>query len=250
MDVQVQIGQNKFTANLNKPLDISLAVMRSGVKAWYVNEPEIEPERGEGFVGSVAEGGSVNFFHLFFHPHGHGTHTECVGHITPQKESINQLVDGFHTVAQLITVAPAKVGEDTVVQKSQLEKVNWEDTEAAIIRTLPNPIKKKTTNYSNTNPTYFEAAALAFLREKGIKHLLVDTPSVDRESDEGKMLAHKAFWNFDELNKTGNTNTITELIYVNESIADGLYLLNLQVAAIENDAAPSRPLLYNLIANN
>lgn len=250
MDVQVQIGQNKFTANLNKPLDISLAVMRSGVKAWYVNEPEIEPERGEGFVGSVAEGGSVNFFHLFFHPHGHGTHTECIGHITPQKESINQIASNFHSVAQLVTVAPAKVGEDTVVQKSQLEKVSWENTEAAIIRTLPNKPEKKTVNYSNTNPTYFEAAALEFLREKGIKHLLVDTPSVDRENDEGKMLAHKAFWNFDELNKTGNDNTITELIYVNESIADGLYLLNLQVAAIENDAAPSRPLLYNLIANN
>lgn len=250
MDVQVQIGQNKFAANLNKPLDISLAVMRSGVKAWYVNEPEIEPERGEGFVGSVAEGGSVNFFHLFFHPHGHGTHTECVGHITPQKESINQIVSNFHSVAQLVTIAPAKVGEDTVVQKSQLEKVSWENMEAAIIRTLPNKPEKKTVNYSNTNPTYFEAAALEFLREKGIKHLLVDTPSVDRENDEGKMLAHKAFWNFDELNKTGNDNTITELIYVNESIADGLYLLNLQVAAIENDAAPSRPLLYNLIANN
>jgi kynurenine formamidase len=39
-----------------------------------------------------------------------------------------------------------------------------------------------------------EDAAL-FLHESGIKHLLIDLPSVDKEKDEGKLLAHKAFWN-------------------------------------------------------
>jgi hypothetical protein len=41
--------------------------------------------------------------------------------------------------------------------------------------------------------------------------------------------------------------TITEMIYVRDEVADGLYLLNLQIAPFVSDAAPSRPLLYPLI---
>jgi len=37
--------------------------------------------------------------------------------------------------------------------------------------------------------------------------------------------------------------TITEMVFVDDSIADGLYLLNLQVASLRNDAAPSRPVI-------
>ena len=34
------------------------------------------------WVASVQEGASVNFNNIAFNPHAHGTHTECVGHIT------------------------------------------------------------------------------------------------------------------------------------------------------------------------
>ena len=49
--------------------------------------------------------------------------------------------------------------------------------------------------YSNTNPPYLLDAAANYLKEKGIKHLLIDLPSVDKEKDNGKLLAHNAFWN-------------------------------------------------------
>ena len=39
---------------------------------------------------------------------------------------------------------------------------------------------------------------------------------------------------------------VTELAYVPDSVADGLYLLDLQVPAFGADAAPSRPVLYPL----
>ena len=80
-----------------------------------------------------------------------------------------------------------------------------------------------------------------FIRERGIKHLLIDQPSVDREHDEGKLLAHKAFWNYSI--KERLDATITELIYAPDSIPDGYYLLNLQIAPFENDASPSKPIL-------
>jgi hypothetical protein len=84
----------------------------------------------------------------------------------------------------------------------------------------------------------------------GIKHLLIDLPSVDREEDGGRLAAHKAFWNVldtTNLNPEARVDcTITEMIYVNDAILDGSYVLNLQIASFENDASPSKPLLYAL----
>ena len=79
----------------------------------------------------------------------------------------------------------------------------------------------------------------------GVKHLLIDLPSVDKEKDEGALKAHKAFW--DVNGKTRKDCTITEFIYVPNKIADGTYFLNLQIAPFENDATPSKPVLYTLI---
>jgi arylformamidase len=78
----------------------------------------------------------------------------------------------------------------------------------------------------------------------GLDHLLIDLPSVDRESDGGKLLAHKAFWQFPE--RIRKNCTITELVYVADTIQDGLYFLNLQITSLEMDASPSKPVLYNL----
>ena len=41
-------------------------------------------------------------------------------------------------------------------------------------------------------------------------------------------------------------STITELIYVPNNVADGEYLLNLQVASFDTDASPSRPILFKV----
>lgn len=75
-------------------------------------------------------------------------------------------------------------------------------------------------------------------------------PSVDKEHDEGKLLAHKAFWNVkDTLNLNSDARlsaTITEMIYVPDEIEDGNYILNLQIASFENDASPSKPILYKI----
>ena len=38
--------------------------------------------------------------------------------------------------------------------------------------------------------------------------------------------------------------TITEMAYIDNTITDGFYFLNLQTPAFINDAAPSRPMLY------
>lgn len=246
---------NEFKVDLSKPIDISIPITNTDENpiAWYIEKPVIEPVVFGDWIGSIQEGASTNFNNITFNPHGHGTHTECLGHITREFYSINQCLKQFFFLAELISVIPEMQGEDWVITKNHLSTaLKGTIPEAIIIRTLPNFKIKKSLNYSNTNPPYLTEDAARFIRESGIKHLLIDLPSVDKEHDEGKLLAHKAFWNVKDVNNLNADArldcTITEMIYVGDEVPDGSYLLNLQIASFENDASPSKPILYCPIA--
>ena len=238
----------KIKVDLEQPLDISIPLKAGpgNVSAWYLDPISIEPVKTDQFVGDVNQGGSVNFRNIAFNPHGHGTHTECVGHISKAFYSVNETLSHYYFMAQVISVTPEMQGEDGVITQNQLQQaLHGSQTEAVIIRTLPNPTSKKAHQYSSTNPPYLEEAAAQWLHDSGIKHLLIDLPSVDRELDEGKLLAHRAFWNYPDAPRLDCT--ITELIYVPDAVADGAYLLEFQFPPFENDASPSRPVLYKLL---
>jgi len=245
---------NTFQIDLSKPIDISIPLTNTDANpiAWYIEKPTIEPVKFGDWIGKVSTGkSSTNFNNIFFNPHGHGTHTECLGHITREFYSINQCLKQFFFTAELISVEPEKRDEDLVITKNNLEHLIKDSSpEALIIRTLPNLEDKTSKKYSNTNPPYLTQEAATYIREKNIKHLLIDLPSVDKEHDDGKLVAHKAFWNVKDvnnLNKDARLNcTITELIYVSNDVKDGNYILNLQIASFENDASPSKPVLYSL----
>lgn len=234
----------------SEPLDVSipLSATNDNPRAWYVDPPRFEPVRTEHYTGSIAEGGSVNFRDIYFNPHGHGTHTECLGHITPEVWSVNERVKEYWYEATLISVQPeARRHEDgalDAVITPECLPLPEKCGKALLIRTLPNTSTKCTQNYSSTNPAYFDTACVALILEKGVEHLLIDLPSVDRESDEGKLAFHHAFWEVPA--NPNHTRTITELIFVKDEIEDGNYLLNLQLAPFENDASPSRPVLYKI----
>ncbi|WP_343487355.1 cyclase family protein [Allomuricauda sp. d1] len=248
MQATIKYNNGLYTIDLSKPLDISIPIRggENNVNAWYVDPAKIAPHRDGDFIGKVSEGASTNFNDIWFNPHAHGTHTECVGHITKTFHSINQNLNNFFFAAELLTLAPEKKGEDFVISKKQLQYVLGGGTrDAVIIRTLPNTKAKLSRQYSHTNPPYLLEEAAQFLAEKGVGHLLIDLPSVDKEKDNGELLSHKAFWNVGGVIR--KHATITELVYVRNTIADGKYFLNLQVAPFENDAAPSRPVLYKAI---
>jgi kynurenine formamidase len=232
----------------NDPIDLSIGLKNGNdnLRAWYVNPPRFEPVRANGFLGSVAEGGSVNFRDIFFNPHGHGTHTECCGHITKEVHSINQNLKNYFFKATLISITPDKlVNGDLVIFKHHFDQLNQtEFSEALIVRTLPNGNHKKTMDYSDSNPAYFDLSVMEVVNKHVVQHLLIDLPSVDRESDGGALAFHHAFWNVPS--SPNLMKTITELIYVDSQIEDGQYILELQVAPFENDASPSRPILYKL----
>ncbi len=250
MKAQFTFQNRHFKADLTNPIDISipLAAGDGRLSAWYVPPISIEPVRGDGFIGSVAEGGSVNFRNITFNPHGHGTHTECLGHITQEVHSVNQSLTNFFFPATLITVSPSRADaqtENAVVGDLVITPNHIPDgplPKALVLRTTPNTASKTLMAHSNTNPPYILAQTMSKIVSAGVEHLLIDLPSVDRESDGGQLVAHHIFWRLPDHPR--ESATITELIYVEDHIKDGIYLLNLQTAPFENDATPSRPVLY------
>jgi kynurenine formamidase len=246
MKAIIKIKGKSYEVGLARPLDISLPLRgdKKNVRAWHVGIPKIEPVSTGRKIFEVRHGAPVNFRNISFNPHGHGTHTECVGHITRKDISLYECFSEFFMPAILISVKPEKQkNNDRVITTGQIESALKGQTAAAIIiRTLPNGPSKKSFCYSGTNPAYLHHEAAAWLRNRGFRHLLIDLPSVDRENDNGLLLSHHAFWNHPQ--KTRKDCTITELIYAKNSIKDGMYFLNLVPASIINDAAPVRAVLY------
>jgi hypothetical protein len=114
-----------------------------------------------------------------------------------------------------------------------------------VLRTLPNDESKISKSY--TNPPFLTETAAIYLRSVlHTNHLLVDLPSVDREDDQGLLACHRIFWSKDGALNKSSSYTITELCYVPNYLNDGIFMLNLGIAPLELDAAPSRPLLYPL----
>ncbi len=239
---------NSYEIDFSQPLDISISLRGDDKNpmAWYLKHPEITAVHDANFIGKVSQGSSVNFNNIWFNPHAHATHTECVGHISNEFHSIQQHLKTYFFKARLISVEPEKKGEDLVITKRMIaRKLDKLDAEAVVIRCLPNYIGKISKNHSHSNWPYLEEEAAIYLRDSGIKHLLIDQPSVDKEKDDGKLLAHRAFWNYPK--NTRFDATITELIYVPNKIEDGDYFINLQPASFENDAAPCKPVLYKIL---
>lgn len=247
MFTEINFNNKTYRATLNDCIDISIPLCAGveNVNAWWAAPVTIEAVRTETFIGDVNQGGSVNFRNVALNPHGNGTHTECVGHISSEPYTINQCLKNFFFVAQLITVSPTEIDNgDKVIFTESISNVLLPNVDAIIIRTLPNDNSKMTRQYSGTNFAYVQNEVMELMVKNNVQHFLIDLPSVDREFDDGKLQAHHTFWQYPHATRT--QCTITEMVYIENNIDDGLYLLNLQITALENDATPSKPVLFRM----
>ncbi len=261
MIITFDIDGRQLKYDASAPIDISMPLRFNGPQpnAFGVDAATAST------LGDTRDGSSVNFEQYTFIPHCNGTHTECVGHITDERISVRDRLRDVMMPAVLVTVEPQVLSEppasaggrfarDKVISaellRRQLSKVAATPPQALIIRTLPNDDGKLTRRYDTDDiPPYFTAEAIGYIVGCGFRHLLVDLPSLDR-LDDPALPAHRTFWHMEpgsrEVNADTRLNsTITELIYVPNEVADGEYLLNLQIAPSDTDAAPSRPLLLS-----
>jgi len=248
MILQFTIEGKNYKVDSGKPKEITIP-LKSGkdqVSCFHIPPYHSEPLVVGSFVGDRSQGGSVNCSLISVYPHGNGTHTECVGHISDEKHNIYDSLKESFFPAKLITVLPEINSDgDFVIGVKQLEiHLSEIKTNALLIRTLPNSVDKRSKNYSGKNPPHINPDAMNAIVAGGIEHLIVDLPSVDKEEDGGKLLSHHIFWNYPADPRTHCT--ITELVYIPEDIIDGLYLVNIQTGAYDVDASPSRVVLYGL----
>jgi len=222
-----------------------------------------------GFTGDTRVGGSCNVDSLEMIPHCNGTHTETVGHIVNEDIWVGHAALDVLSLAFLVTVEPVLAKDTADTYRPKLEPENWVITRemleeaiakvgmiqevkptALIVRTLPNSNDKCARAYSTeSQPPFFTVEACQLINETGVRHLLVDFPSVDRMNDDGLLTNHHIFWNVEERTHelsagTWQEKTITEMIFVADEINNGIYGLNLQVPAFGSDAAPSRPVMF------
>lgn len=269
LQITAVVGEFRYAVNVQHPRHISIPLRFDGPQLRLFGAPPArsEPYAAGGFIGDVRQGGSCNCDTITVAPHLNGTHTECLGHIAHARVAIHDLLQDSLIPVTLITVAPQSAHEtkenydpalrprDRMITRAALDSAlghrHSAFLEGLVIRTTPNDAKKMTQDYDIDRPAFFSIEAIRYLAEFGVKHLLTDLPSIDRLDDEGKLTNHHIYWDvplgrYPTEDDIIPLRTITELIYAPDSIADGEYLLNLQIAPLVSDAAPSRPILYEL----
>jgi hypothetical protein len=133
---------------------------------------------------------------------------------------------------------------DQVLDFSNISLAEMEGLDALILRTFPNEIEKENKDYSGNNAPYILPEDMKELVDHGIQHLLIDLPSVDKEWDAGVLASHHIYWNYPANPRIDAS--ITEFIYIDDFIKDGIYVLKLNISGFESDAAPSKPMIYSL----
>lgn len=269
MSARVRFETREIGVDLTRPCDLSVELDFQGPQVRHFGAPRASsrPYSVPGFSGSVARGASCNCDSITLVPHCNGTHTESAGHLTLEPLHAQRIVPRGLLPALLLTVGTVPPGQtpessdprpqqdDRLVTRGALQAA-WPGEpplvpRALVVRTLPNEPAKRARDYTGLTPPYFTREAAQYLVDRGIEHLVVDLPSIDRAHDEGRLTAHRVFFGL----PPGDTAlahakraqcTVTELAYVPHDIADGSCLLQLQVPAINGDAVPSRPLLYPL----
>jgi len=216
------------------------------------------------FVGDTREGGSCNVPELTLNPHCHGTHTESIGHILDEGVDVHGCLEESVMPAVLVTMEPVPASEteeayrpkldpeDRVITASRLAEAlaRYENAELSALVIRTRFAERRPCDEAMAHP-FLTLDAVDCLNARGVRHLLVDVPSVDRMHDDGWLSVHRRFWGVADacrsLRSGGDRRkTITELVRVPEELVDGLYLLNLQIAPFLCDAAPSRPVLHAL----
>lgn len=269
--MRFEAGGRRFRVDFAKPVSIAIPLDFDGPQPSCFGAPRAEarPFRAGGFVGDTRAGGSCNCELLTLAPHCNGTHTECVGHVTDQRVAVSERLPGGVQLARLVTVTPVPARNSTedsdprpaagdrLVTAAALRAACGSEpgpqVPALVVRTAQagdGPHRE----YQGASPAPFlSRQAAAWLVEQAIETLVLDLPSADRADDGGLLTAHRIFFGLPAGSRVAAEArrpraTITELAWVPPGIADGWYLLDLQIPPFLADAAPSRPLLYRVQA--
>ncbi|MGB2739643.1 MAG: cyclase family protein [Cognaticolwellia sp.] len=274
MKVTVTLAEQRYNINTDFGYTLAIAVdfhhSENQPNHFSATPALASPMQVNGFIGDTEQGGSCNVNELTLNPHCNGTHTETIAHICDASNALAISISALELPplmpCPLISItpiaainsndnySPSFTAHDMVINRAQLEQqlASYHDLQlqCLVVRTLPNSRDKCQASYNDSNqPAFFTRDAVLYLNERGVEHLIIDLPSLDRLNDDGLLTCHHLFWQVIEGAHQVSPNslinkTITEMAYIDNTIVDGFYFINLQTPAFINDAAPSRPMLY------
>ena len=257
--MKIKIKNKSYIIDLDNGIDISIPFNfdKKNPQFYDNSSPKVNYYNSNNIEYALDKGGNCNVPIVKFNIHCSGTHTESANHIDERAPLINEIKISDFIYSKLISIKPTNYLEneryhcklekyDSFITKKILHDIInnniSSDVGALIIRTLPNDSSKINRNYNLDYHPFFTNDAILYLKDIGIKHIIVDTPSIDRYDDGGKLGNHHLFF------KNGKTvNTITELVFIPNSCTDGYYFINLEVMNFGLDAAPSRPKLFPIL---
>ena len=278
MMISIELSTETYQLNTLKPLSLAIpidfqtkentAVQPNHFSAYFAVS---KPMQSGSFIGDTEQGGSCNVNELTINPHCNGTHTETIAHICDFNHELSKKITDINPVpfmpCVLVSINPKQLSEttesytpalvtgDQLITRTALEGLitNYSDEQlqCLAVRTLPNNEDKCRQIYAQNNqPPFFSREAILYLNERGVEHLVLDIPSLDRLHDDGLLTCHHLFWQVEEGSHQANekslvNKTITEMAFIDNQICDGFYFINLQVPAFISDAAPSNPVIYS-----
>ena len=159
----ISIFHNKkdYRIDTQNSFDISIPYDFNGAQPNFydVNEGQLKHLQTKGMIYSVAEGAGFNVPEISLNIHCSGTHTECVGHLLENPGDVGMLLKDIMIPAVLITVDPTLFGDsgesyhcnvednELIISKksiqNEFEALEEYRPQALVIRTTPNPDKKK-----------------------------------------------------------------------------------------------------------
>jgi len=247
--VQAKYSGRVYDIDMDKGIDLSIENNFSGnAPIFYGSEqPKAIPQRYGDFIGDLKTGGSCNVPVISCNIHCTGTHTECISHVLDSKVRIPDKCPKGLIPAYVITVQPESsnyiedlyhcdISDHFVISKRSIKQKILKSYQALVIRTLPNDKSKLTRNYDEHPAPFFTNDATDYICELGVQHLLVDIPSIDKSDDGGMLGNHRSFF------KKGDT--ISELLFIPDSLSDGFGFLQIQIPSWSLDSAPSRPIFF------
>ena len=267
MKIEIEVLGRRYEVDWRRPVELAIPLDFHGdqPRAFGLERAMSQPVEAGGFVGDTRRGGSANCESLEMTPHANGTHTECVGHLTRERIWVGDAVSEPLLAATLLTVRLTSFADTDDVYRGVSDSSDLVVCSAALDQSYENlqPPEGFSTavivrleadfeplaDHSGTNPPYFTDEAIRWLRQKSCEHLLVELPSIDRESDGGILPNHHFFFGVypdKRADAQARRRTVTEMITVPADAVDGPYALSLRFPRFQLDAAPSRPVIYSV----
>jgi kynurenine formamidase len=178
---------------------------------------------------------------ILFTPHTNCTHLETERHVSPNGPTPMEVQMKLADEPLLTCLALNAIIKDNRICSFEFFNTANTKIDAILIKTgwLAKKLADGQFDLNGSDPPSITVELIDRLFDlwPELKICMVDLPTIDPESDRGKLLAHKRFF-------ARNGLGIVEMLNVQDNVRPGLYLVSLNMSVFESDASPCSPIIY------